>query len=346
MKKVFATIAILIFLSTIVNALEEYKTLNPTINRISTEKSEAKYILFFSGDGTIAGKEETILLVSLDSREELTLTNTIMDLNIKDIQTSFWDVNGRDNYCYLLKQGTRAIDEGNGWHKFQFDTKTFHFSLFDLKNSLFQRRKCPPNVFISDTNENLNIDFNYNLEEDRLFEQKVIIADKESHEIDWSFYIETENRLHPFNNIFWINEGWLFIENSFLTSLYENNEANYLLFNYRTNSIKTLYPDKIIGYGQGYIITTTPDFYGITIQNPEGYILFKDESYDLVGRVRETEFMPDPLIYIAYYDSSYVFYTVYNRFSVGAPYCSVILDLKTMQSFVTTDENASILGIF
>ncbi len=319
-----------------------YSQLEPEINKIGNEVDSNRIFIFFDYGGSTGGDDETLVLYELPKNYETILTKDIVDFNINQFHLSFWDPHNRINYCYLIKEGGNRLSKGSGWHELYFSKDDLKFTFTDINTPLFEERKSPPAVFLKDSGYNLLIDYSY---EDRLYSQEVKIADIQTDKIIWESSIQTKGRWNSFKNIYWISGKWLFIEDTFITSMRDDEQANYNLFNFHIEETKSYHPDKIIGYGQGYIITTSKDFYGITIQDPEGHIIFKDDKFDLVGMLRDHIF-PNPYIYMAYFDSPFVYYEVKSYVGTIRPCCSVIVDLKNLKSYRTTDYRTSILGIF
>ena len=98
---------------------------------------------------------------------------------------------------------------------------------------------------------------------------------------------------------------------------------------------------------------------GITVQDPAGNIIFKDNTYGLTsaqhslspnysfyrGGIPEK---PKILSFVsfAYFDNRYIYYAVYTAFGPYIPYCTIIIDTNTLNTFKTSNTGDELLAVF
>jgi hypothetical protein len=166
---------------------------------------------------------------------------------------------------------------------------------------------------------------------ERLEEFKVVNRHS-AYEI-WSFTNRKAREIRD-TNVYWIGGDWLFKENSYYSNNVLPQRINNRLINYRTGNECSVEPSIIWGFGENYLMLTTSDSKGLTIQDTEKNIIYKDGSFDPLGMIRDYNGLK--LLNFGYIDLPYVYYTVYVSTGPAIPICSVIIDLKNNKSYRTT----------
>jgi hypothetical protein len=345
MKKSCSLLALFVFVclslfsqtDTQTNVFVEYKLLKPTISNIENTADIKDRRIYYYVPNSRTIQKDSLLRYDPANNEEWRLPLSLIELLYPvGISGGFWDFHKRFNYVYLYKQEYGAnIDLKAGWNKVDIleDNSIYLEPVDDYAPSL---RNTPSSVIMNSGHILYSKTTLSGILKKKDEEFKVV--DSNTGETIWTY----TGKGIPFDtNVYWIGGNWLFKENSAFSGggVYD---VNHIIFNYLTGEERSFAPGIIIGFGEGYIMTTTKELVGITIRDMENHIIFQDTTFELTGmlNIRYAK-----MIDFGYIDLPYVYYTVYSMSGPNRSECSVVLNLRTKKTYMTRTA-WNLLGVF
>jgi hypothetical protein len=312
----------------------EYNQLNPIVSSIENISGPENRRLYYYKPNGKTIKEDSLLRYDPANGEERMLSLSRIEGYPVKITEAFWGYNEGFNYCYINKGYDAITDVMSGWNK-------LFVSEHDIINMRPLNYYAPP---LRTTPLIVKMDDGHVLYSETVLapfgrkDENFKIIDSNTEKIIWSYSCK-ENYFAT--NIYWIGGNWLFMENSAFGggSIYG---VNHTIFNYLTGEDRSFYPEIIIGFGKGYIATTTKELIGITIWDMENQIVFRDNTFEMAGML-ETYY--SKILDFGYIDIPYVYYTVYSGNTGNTTRCSVILKLNTGKTYMTITA-WNLLGVF
>jgi hypothetical protein len=317
------------------NRWEYYGELSPDINTLDDPKAMSERILLFFTRYYIYDNPSSVL--RYDTKVQQWQVYSILELFGEDVHIAFWYPHTRENYFYL--DFTLTAREKTGWYKLYLDRETVVRQ--EQVPYLWPNRYMLPNVVLDD-NERL---VSYFLETEKWGErlEAFSIYAEDGTEI-WSYFNKKDSSLDT--TVFWIGGKWLFRHygaagmTAGIGLNNYNHGIHHTIFNYQTGEERNYFPEVIIGYGKGHIITTTKEMIGLTIRNLDDEIVYRDPSFKMAEL---SEDYSKPLLGFATLDYPYLYYPVhlprFLRF-----HCTMVLNLETNQAHTVVD--GRLLGIF
>jgi len=324
--------------------LERYFDLQPDINVFANRNcnnDSARTLLFFEP----LSRNGPVLVSDM-------LTNRLHPLFYEHIGiergrmtgTYFWDPHTRNNYIYVQPIFHFWGDMDYGWSLLDFSNRhlSFHFQSLIYASRQYWANNSPPLVQL---NETTLFTANYEVQWDSRinptgpltpFINSFRIINTTLNEVIWTFDLTTER----FYNVYWITEYWCFILNGGAVALNNSGRKDTIL-NYKTSETISFFPEIIIGYGDGVILTTTETedgFIGITVWTPDREILFRDSNFSISGIIdREHGRITwgRPSISIGYFDFPYIYISLSRGRGNHPPYATLIMNLITRKTYFT-----------
>lgn len=327
------------------NSIEfvEYTDLKPEINKMNNLEYESSRRLCYFIPNVVTNNREDLLAYDLDKGIDYIIPHTMLTFDPGLIVEAYYDFHNKRNYCFLNPGFDNESSLNNGWYEINIDSQD-NVSLTYTNDNVSMLRKMPKKIEMNDGDilysSTKYTDENQNDRYERLEEFKVI-NNRNNSEI-WSFTNKKARETRD-TNVYWIGGDWLFKENSYYSNNILSQRINNQLINYRTGNEYSVEPNIICGFGKNYLMLTTPDSKGIIIQDTEENIIYKDESFDLIGMIRNYNGLK--VLNFAYIDLPYIYYTVYVSIGAAIPVCSVIIDLHKNKSY-RTNSAWELLGVY
>jgi hypothetical protein len=318
------------------NRWEYYDELRPNINTLHDPQAVPDRILLFFTKYSYSDSDSVL---RYDTKTQHWQAHLTLYLFGYDILYAFWYPHTGGNYLYL-NYDIAYTRENNGWHKLCLDKKTV--VRLEQETSRWQNLSMLPDVILDD-NERLVSYF--------------LATEKRGERIEaFAIYAEDGTELWSYSNkkdsfrettVFWLGGKWLFRHYGVvgLTAGIGFNNYDYgvhhIIFNYRTGEERNYFPEVIIGYGKGHIITTTKEMVGLTIRNLDDEIVYSDPAFKLAELPEYISYKP--FLGLAQLDYPYLYYPIHvgNTFYF---HCTTVLNLKTNQAHTVVD--GRLLGIF
>jgi hypothetical protein len=314
----------------------EYQPLNPeAYNSNAITSCDPKRKLYYFAPSGSSYKKNDILRYDLITKEELLITEEQSRLKSKIIQNAFWVPHTGKNYCYIISSlydPEIALLE-DGWYAMVLTDG--NYPCFSYEWVAHEVSLVPPEVSLN----NGHILYSLDIYKNGITSEAFKVVDNKKSETLWEYNGTIKSTIAK-TNVYWLGETWLLKTGySYFGPHYESN----IIFNYMTQEEISFYPDIIIGYGEGYILTTSKEMCGITIYDFDGNIVYRDTTFALTGMT--PSWVKEAVMTIAYIDLPYIYYSVYNSLGLFVPECAVILDVQAQKSYITSSA-WKLLGVF
>lgn len=285
---------------------------------------------------TTGFRNENVFSYDLKTKEERILPRSLFEQYPVYFSDTLWDPNTKTTYVNFSEINYNRFSELAGWHIISF-TKDNGFDVQRAEGFPATSRN-PPLRKLGDGHILYSNIKTYQHPKKAVEYFRIVASNTD--EILWCL-TETKLNILTNTNIYWVGDAWLLKKSSRLA------DVEYRMFNYLTGIERhySIYPEIIMGYGDGYIAITSQEFRGITIMDTSNNIIFQDTSFELTAMV-DGKYTHQPVksVGFGYIDLPYVYYSVISSFGIPHIECSVILDLQTYKTYITS-ERWKILGV-
>ena len=137
---------------------------------------------------------------------------------------------------------------------------------------------------------------------------------------------------------------WVSDESYYMNNPYDSQSPeNSILVNKMTNQRIDFSPERIIGYGEGIVLTSIKQnekgLKGISIWSESGELLYKDSSFDFSDAIDFVNGKENLRLIQTFYDSffeyPYLYINLVSILSFPNPTCSLIMNVETQETFVS-----------
>ena len=307
--------------------LIEIQNFTPEYNILS--KQERTDLIFIFYDGL---SNETPLLVLNASNYS---TETINDFDVSNIIDFVYYPFIYGNYIYIE-------DENKGWYKLEYYPE----------NRKLQRRFIwfPPGGRVrlpfqkySIFNDKYVIKYDY-INGNRGFS---IVEETEDYTI-WEKEFPVSDL--SYGNVYWLGDYFLMQTNTHIVASSDNeynSENPSRVINYKENIEIDFTSELVIGYGRGFIITTSAELYGVNIYNLKNELLFQEKDVDLLSPTKCKYNNEGGSISFAYFENPNLFISLVLPGGIcGYGETYMVLNLEKNQIITPATNQSNLLGIF
>jgi hypothetical protein len=320
---------------------KRYVDLNPDIDLLVENNNDNDYrqLLFYPRPYI---RERQMLLFDTVTKTVIPLPQEKIGIDMTDLRWEYiWDPHIKKNNIYF-NNFSKFSDERDGWYLSSLlDGKI----VFVIQNNIqYWAHQSPP--YIQFTNKRLFVSQYHYANDGKTYTSFFSVTDMDLRKRVWE-YVEITDR---FIDMFWVTDTWFIKKDTpvFISGGWKRHDT---IQNYKTGETVSFWPEYIIGYGDGVILTTTEEkagFIGITVWTPEKQILYRDCDFSISGIIeRDYERVNHerPGIYKSYFDYPYIYCEVMRVQSISSSYATLIMNLKDGSTFYTP-ATYHLFGIF
>jgi hypothetical protein len=330
----FSCFALSVFTQEPVSVFHKYRLLHPEIdNQDKTAAWRDRRVYYHQTTGF---RNEHVSSYDPKTGEVRMLPISVFEQYPVYFSETLWDPNTKMMYACFIETPYNRFSELNGWYILSFTAEN-DFKAQKVEGFPGMGRNPPVRKL---ENGHILYSNNKSFPYPKKGEEDFRIIDSNTGETLW-FYTGTKLDYSSNTNIYWVSGAWLLQKTTGLA------DVEFRLFNYLTGMTRhnVIYPEIIMGYGDGYIAVTSQELKGITVVDPSHNIIFQDKTFELTAMVDgKYTIPPAKFVSFGYIDLPYVYYDVISRFGPLFTECSVVLDLHTYNTYMTS-ERWKLLGV-
>lgn len=124
---------------------------------------------------------------------------------------------------------------------------------------------------------------------------------------------------------------------------YGEDKSVPVIWNYKTGYFNKFIDRKIIGFGKGHIVTTSKDYYGLSLLDYNANIVYHNNEISFSKILKDVRYMMQPIqFYFAYFDDPFIYAIIFPGY---APADLVVINTTDGEIWYSPDEPYGIISV-